>query len=158
MLEEIIYPEKLIDLREKIEKTIDLSGCRKIVSNNDCFLVFCFIEDKMASDFYSRVNNNYFMRNQFSFSKHKSKVYCCPVKLDKSLATLYLISKFKLSNIITSGDSLFDYKFNKLSDITILPKHAEFKIENAIYCKEEGIKSGEYILDYLYDYCLIGKM
>ena len=67
---------------------------------------------------------------------------------------MYLKSKFKLSKIITAGDSLFDYKFNKLSDIAILPKHAEFKIRDAIYCGEEGTKSGEYILDYLYNYCI----
>lgn len=148
----IIYPEKLIDLRDKIEKTADLSRCRKIVSNSDYFLVFCFRENEEASDFYSEVNTIYFMQNKFSFSQYKSKVYCYPNKLDKSLAVLYLKSKFKLSKIITAGDSLFDYKFNKLSDISILPKHAEFKIGDAIYCEEERTKSGEYILEYLYDH------
>ena len=150
--EEIIYPEKLIDLKESIEKTIDLSGCKDTRLHSGYFMLFCFREEKEALDFYNKVNTEYYKMNGFSFRRQKLKVYCYPNQLDKSLAVSYLINKNQLTNIITSGDSLFDYKFNKLGDIAILPKHAEFKIENAIYCEEEGIKSGEHILDYLYNY------
>lgn len=151
---EIIYPKKIIKLREKIEKTVDLSECRKILSNNDYFLMFCFREDEATSSFYNKVNTEQYTMNKFSFRKHKTRVYCYPNKLDKSLAVSYLTSKIQLTNTITSGDSLFDYEFSKLGDIAILPRHSKFKIEKAIYCKEEGIRSGEYIFDYLYNSCL----
>lgn len=145
----ILYPEKMRKIRGKIDRFTDLSTCRKFVSNSDYFFVYCFYNTEDAKKFYVQVESeNDFKESEVSFYVSGRKVYCYPRHLDKSLAVGYLQDKIQPDKTITSGDSLFDFKFNQLGDLTILPGHAEFLL-NGFCSKSCGIEAGEDILSVL---------
>lgn len=141
----IVYPEKMNKFASKVSESFDLPGCKKIVSNDDYFYIFSFYNHDSMLDFYNRITN-YYQEGDILFHHSRTKVYCYPRKLNKSLAVTHLLPKIESSYTITSGDSLFDHDFSELGNLAVLPGHAVFKTTNAVYCKDCGIMAGERIL------------
>lgn len=71
-------------------------------------------------------------------------------QVNKAVAVKYLIEKYHLTDIITSGDSQYDKSFTSLGDKILLPKHATFSYENAFVSEHTGVKACEDILHELY--------
>ncbi|MDU2360831.1 MAG: hypothetical protein E7D75_07760, partial [Campylobacter concisus] len=62
----------------------------------------------------------------------------------------YIVKKFNIKNLITSGDTEVDKEFTTRG-IAILPKHSSFKHDKAIITRKDKINSTEEILDYIND-------
>ncbi|MEG1002046.1 HAD family hydrolase [Clostridium sp.] len=75
-----------------------------------------------------------------------SKIFIINENINKIHAVNYIIRKFNLKNVITSGDSEVDLEFTT-KGICILPKHASFKHKEAEVTEKEGIYSTEEILE-----------
>lgn len=139
-----IFPERIRAVRKELEK-LDLSRLRKVVSNSDYFLVYCFYEKKDAYLFFKEAME-YCTDDKVNFFVSGRKVYCYPKILNKSLAVVYLISHENLGFTYTAGDTMFDSFFNLLGNQCLLPEHAEFNNSSAIVCGN-GIQAGEEILN-----------
>lgn len=144
----ILCPQKISDFQSKVSSVAKVAYCRKIVSNNDYFLVFCFHNAEDAFNFYNHLQT-YYKEEGLSFSISGRKIYCCPERLDKVLAVNHLQETMQPGITITSGDSLLDFNFNQRGDLALLPGHAEFLIPHGFYSKSCGIEAGEDILSVL---------
>lgn len=148
-----IINKKLI--KENINKSLDYlysnNICfRKIKSNDDNFFLIIFNDSKTAKYNYENIKN--IISPGLVLKLQNKKLYIIPEKLDKQIACSYLINEFKLTNIITAGDSNVDDNFVKCGDYIILPKHATFKNSDAIITNHDGIFAGEDIVNYLSQY------
>ena len=74
------------------------------------------------------------------------KIFIINKNIDKSFAVDYIIKKFNIKNLITSGDSEVDKEFTK-KGISILPKHSVFKHNNSIITNKNKIASTEDIVE-----------
>lgn len=119
---------------------------QKIHSNRDLFFVIVFSNKEYARQAWGQIKG----RSGFYYQYHLQgrKLYCTPTYLDKESAVEYLIKKYDLGNIYTSGDSFFDEGFTKLGT-SLLPAHAEFS-HGGYRTDFEGIKAGEEIIKKLY--------
>jgi hydroxymethylpyrimidine pyrophosphatase-like HAD family hydrolase len=91
-------------------------------------------------------------KTEYKLFRSKNKIYVVPKWLDKQIAVKYIIQKYKLQNMIVSGNNLIDKEFLSLEDLTvILPKHADKTLHSTanIITQAEGIEAGEEILEYV---------
>ncbi len=77
-----------------------------------------------------------------------AKVFFINENIDKINAVDYIIDRFKIENLITSGDSEVDRMFTTRG-ISILPKHCSFKSEKAIFTERDGIYSTDDLINIL---------
>lgn len=91
------------------------------------------------------------------FSNHKKifrvgiKVFVIHEKINKANAVDYIIKKFGLKNIITSGDSVVDEDFTR-HGVSLLPKHSSFRHDKSVITKKRGIFSTDELMDKLKEY------
>lgn len=76
------------------------------------------------------------------------KVFLIDEKINKINATDYIVDKYNILSLITSGDTIVDKDFTTRGT-SIIPAHASFRHENSIITKSKGIKSTEEILEYI---------
>lgn len=79
------------------------------------------------------------------------KIFIIHEKINKLKATDYIIEKFNMKNVITSGDTDVDCEFTQRG-LSILPKHSSFNHEYSIITKNHGIHSTDEILDFISEY------
>jgi hydroxymethylpyrimidine pyrophosphatase-like HAD family hydrolase len=89
---------------------------------------------------------------RYKMFNSKNKVYIVPYWLNKRGALEYIVKKYKLENLIVSGNSLIDREFlNIKNSRMILPCHANESLFNqsSIVTKSTGMQAGEEILRYV---------
>ena len=130
-----------LSLKLNIERVINMADFYTTLifkEENDALLALSKVK-KIAIDNYVIVRQG---RNIFIIKEWLNKAYA----LD------YLKKKYNFENIYSSGDSYYDAKFTGLDYVySIIPKHAAFRHKNSPVTKEEGIKAGEEILEYVLD-------
>lgn len=76
------------------------------------------------------------------------KIFLIDEKINKINATDYIIDKYGILNLVTSGDTAVDKDFTTRGE-SIIPAHSSFKHKNSIITKNKGIQSTEEILEYI---------
>lgn len=125
------------------ENNIEISSLK---TNKVFFISINFIDEKSLKK-YSKGIENIVDKNIYNICKQGKKLYIIPKNLNKSNAVNYLKNRFRMKNIITSGDSIVDTDFVKLGDIQIVPKHAIFRTKQSYVTTKKGIQAGEEILE-----------
>ena len=80
--------------------------------------------------------------------KIEAKIFIIHNRINKVYAVDYIIERFNIKKLITSGDTEVDREFTSRG-ITILPKHSSFKHEKSIITEKSKIHATEEILDYI---------
>ena len=141
----VLDESRVENFKNIVENRLDLFKCRKIISNDNYFLVYAFGNREDAEKFYIDLCEEY-VDNFFRYRLQGRKVYVCPVGLNKVLAVEWLKESLDLGTVITSGDSMFDEFFVAEGDIAYLPSHSDFIVEDAIVMENDSIFSGEDIV------------
>ena len=142
LIENINYLE---ELKEIYKESINIIDVRNI--ENFYITVKCK-DSEEANKFY------YIIKDKFSKNidvlKIEAKIFIIHKKINKVYAVDYIVKKFNIKNLITSGDTEVDKEFTTRG-IAILPKHSSFKHDKAIITRKDKINSTEEILDYIND-------
>lgn len=142
LIENINYIE---ELKEIYKESINIIDVRNI--ENFYITVKCK-DSEEANKFY------YIIKDKFSKNidvlKIEAKIFIIHKKINKVYAVDYIVKKFNIKNLITSGDTEVDKEFTTRG-IAILPKHSSFKHDKAIITRKDKINSTEEILDYIND-------
>lgn len=119
-------------------------------SNRDGFISIIF-HNEDESKTYQKELLRLVDLNIFKIDNQGKKIYVSPIELNKSIAVEYLKEICNMGSLIVSGDSSVDVDFTTLGDYCILPRHATFSHNDAIFTKNCGIEAGEEILNFVYN-------
>lgn len=146
----IIHPKLLRQEFSYVKKLCDEENIcyRNIKNNQDAFFVISFDTESSASKVFNILKEK-LSEKEFRLIQQHRKIYYCPIQLNKMLAVQYLLKKYDLGYVITSGDSMFDKCFTALGNSIFLPTHATFSHLKAIRTMECGMLAGEEIITFL---------
>ena len=136
----IKYLEKL---KEEYKELIGIIEVRNI---EDFYITVKCVDSHEADKFYNIVSNSF--DKNINVLKIEAKIFIIHNRINKVYAVDYIIERFNIKNLITSGDTEVDREFTSRG-ITILPKHSSFKHEKAIITEKSKIHATEEILDYI---------
>ena len=141
---------KIVDTKE-VEEDIkyikSLNIDYKEVRNIEGFYVAIKLEtEELADEAYDLLKDKF--QNYKKVIKIWTKIFIIHEEINKLRATDYIIDRFNMKNIITSGDSQVDSEFTKRG-ISIIPKHSSFRHKGAIVTMQEGIYSADELMDKL---------
>lgn len=125
---------------EQFNKEIKVLEIRNI--ENFYITIKCSTNED-ANRFYEKVYNKF--NNNLNIIKIGVKIFVISKNIDKAFAVDYIVERFGIKKLITSGDSEVDREFTKRG-ISILPKHSVFRHENSIITNKSKINSTEDIL------------
>ena len=131
----------LRQLSEKFKEEIKVLEVRNI--ENFYITIKCLTAED-ADKFYEKIKESF--KENLKIIKIEVKIFIINKNIDKSFAVDYIIKKFNIKNLITSGDSEVDKEFTKRG-ISILPKHSAFKHNNSIITNKNKIASTEDIVE-----------
>ena len=131
----------LRQLSEKFKEEIKVLEVRNI--ENFYITIKCLTTED-ADKFYEKIKESF--KENLKIIKIEVKIFIINKNIDKSFAVDYIIKKFNIKNLITSGDSEVDKEFTK-KGISILPKHSVFKHNNSIITNKNKIASTEDIVE-----------
>lgn len=141
---------KVIDIKEVEEDIRSIKSLNinyQEVRNIEGFYVAIkFESDKLADEAYNLLKDKF--QSYKEVIKIWSKIFIIHKEINKLRATDYIIDRFNMKNIITSGDSQVDSEFTKRG-ISIIPKHSSFRHKGSIITKQEGIYSADELMDKL---------
>lgn len=152
VIESIVDNKKLLEninileaLKDKYKDDINIIEVRNIEN--------LYIEVKSAdidegTKFYNIIKN--YFEDNLEVIQIKSKIFIIHKRINKIAAVDYIVDKYGIKNLITSGDSIVDEEFTKRG-ISILPKHASFRHNKSIITEKEGIYSTEEIIEKIKD-------
>ena len=136
----IDYLEKL---KEEYKKLIGVIEVRNI---EDFYITVKCIDSYEAEKFYNIISDKF--HKNINVLKIEAKIFIIHNRINKVYAVDYIIERFNIKKLITSGDTEVDREFTSRG-ITILPKHSSFKHEKAIITEKSKIHATEEILDYI---------
>ena len=138
--ENINYLEKL---KKKYKERIGVIEIRNI---EDSYITVKCIDSYEAEKLYNIINNKF--GKNINVLRIEAKIFIIHNRINKVYAVDYIIERFNIKKLITSGDTEVDREFTSRG-ITILPKHSSFKHEKAIITEKSKIHATEEILDYI---------
>lgn len=138
--ENINYLEKL---KEEYKERIGVIEIRNI---EDFYITVKCIDSYEAEKLYNIINNKF--GKNINVLRIEAKIFIIHNRINKVYAVDYIIERFNIKKLITSGDTEVDREFTSRG-ITILPKHSSFKHEKAIITEKSKIHATEEILDYI---------
>lgn len=130
----------LNNMKEKLKGKINIIEVRNI--ENFYITVKCASSED-ATKFYKEIKDSF--SSEVKVIKIKAKIFIINKKINKLKALDYIVDKYGIKHLITSGDSEVDKGFTTRG-ISILPKHSSFKNENSIITNDSNIKATEEIL------------
>ena len=136
----IKYLEKL---KEEYKERIGVIEIRNI---EDFYITVKCIDSYEAEKLYNIINNKF--DKNINVLRIEAKIFIIHNRINKVYAVDYIIKRFNIKKLITSGDTEVDREFTSRG-ITILPKHSSFKHEKAIITEKSKIHATEEILDYI---------
>ena len=136
----IKYLEKL---KEEYKERIGVIEIRNI---EDFYITVKCIDSYEAEKLYNIINNKF--GKNINVLRIEAKIFIIHNRINKVYAVDYIIKRFNIKKLITSGDTEVDREFTSRG-ITILPKHSSFKHEKAIITEKSKIHATEEILDYI---------
>ena len=138
--ENINYLEKL---KKEYKERIGVIEIRNI---EDSYITVKSIDSYEAEKLYNIINNKF--GKNINVLRIEAKIFIIHNIINKVYAVDYIIERFNIKKLITSGDTEVDREFTSRG-ITILPKHSSFKHEKAIITEKSKIHATEEILDYI---------
>ena len=138
--ENINYLEKL---KKEYKERIGVIEIRNI---EDSYITVKCIDSYEAEKLYNIINNKF--GKNINVLRIEAKIFIIHNRINKVYAVDYIIERFNIKKLITSGDTEVDREFTSRG-ITILPKHSSFKHEKAIITEKSKIHATEEILDYI---------
>lgn len=149
-MEKIVHPTELFRVYEDVQEVLKQLGISywNITCNQSLFFVLSFDTKEEACSAHAILEQLY-TDERFTFVCQGRKLYYLPIRLNKSLAVSYLKETYSLSNLVTSGDSLFDEDFTALGDMIFLPEHATFHHSKEIRSQNHGMAAGEELVHFL---------
>ena len=136
----IKYLEKL---KEEYKELIGIIEVRNI---EDFYITVKCVDSHEADKLYNIISNSF--DKNINVLKIEAKIFIIHNRINKVYAVDYIIEKFNIKKLITSGDTEVDREFTSRG-ISILPKHSSFKHEKAIITEKSKIHATEEILDYI---------
>lgn len=136
----IKYLEKL---KEEYKELIGIIEVRNI---EDFYITVKCVDSHEADKFYNIISNSF--DKNINVLKIEAKIFIIHNRINKVYAVDYIIEKFNIKKLITSGDTEVDREFTSRG-IAILPKHSSFKHEKSIITERSKIHATEEILDYI---------
>lgn len=136
----IKYLEKL---KEEYKERIGVIEVRNI---EKFYITVKCIDSYEAEKFYNIINHKF--DKNINVLRIEAKIFIIHNRINKVYAVDYIIKRFNIKKLITSGDTEVDREFTSRG-ITILPKHSSFKHEKAIITEKSKIHATEEILDYI---------
>lgn len=136
----IKYLEKL---KEEYKERIGVIEIRNI---EDFYITVKCIDSYEAEKLYNIINHKF--DKNINVLRIEAKIFIIHNRINKVYAVDYIIKRFNIKKLITSGDTEVDREFTSRG-ITILPKHSSFKHEKAIITEKSKIHATEEILDYI---------
>lgn len=133
----------LLELKEKYKEKIKVLEVRNI----EDFYITIKCENSIEAEKFHEIIKDKFDEELIVF-RIDAKIFIIHKEINKVHAVDYIIDKFNIKRLITSGDSEVDEQFTKRG-ISILPKHSSFKHEKAIITEKSNIKSTEDILEFI---------
>lgn len=121
-------------------------GCLEVRNIEDFYITVKFETGDLAAKSYELIKDKF--KIGIEVIKIGVKIFIINEKINKLMATDYIIGKFDMKNIITSGDSQVDREFTKRG-VSILPKHSSFIHEESIITLKDGIYATDDLLDRL---------
>lgn len=143
-----IVTREEVEEKIKLLKTLNIISC-DIRNIEDFYIAIKFDSIKDADDSFNIIKDNFKCPDKVI--KVHSKIFIINENINKIYAVNYIIEKFNLQNVITSGDSEVDKEFTTKGKC-ILPRHASFMHENANITEKEGVHSTEDILEIIKGY------
>ncbi|MDU4883148.1 HAD family hydrolase [uncultured Clostridium sp.] len=133
----------LENLKEEYKELIGIIEVRNI---EDFYITVKCVDSHEADKFYNIISNSF--DKSINVLKIEAKIFIIHNRINKVYAVDYIIEKFNIKKLITSGDTDVDKEFTSRG-IAILPKHSSFKHEKAIITERNKIHATEEILDYI---------
>lgn len=133
----------LSELKENHKEDIKVIEIRNI---EDSYITVKCIDSYEAEKLYNIINNKF--GKNINVLRIEAKIFIIHNRINKVYAVDYIIERFNIKKLITSGDTEVDREFTSRG-ITILPKHSSFKHEKAIITEKSKIHATEEILDYI---------
>ncbi|MEG2353995.1 MAG: HAD hydrolase family protein [Clostridium sp.] len=133
----------LNELHIKFKEKINILEVRNI---EDFYITVKCLNSDEADKFYEIIKNSF--EKHIEVIKIEAKIFIIHEGVNKLPALDYVVERFKIKRLITSGDSEVDREFT-MRGISVLPKHCEFKHKDSIVTKKSAINSTEEILDFV---------
>lgn len=133
----------LENLKKEYKERIGVIEIRNI---EDSYITVKCIDSYEAEKLYNIINNKF--GKNINVLRIEAKIFIIHNRINKVYAVDYIIERFNIKKLITSGDTEVDREFTSRG-ITILPKHSSFKHEKAIITEKSKIHATEEILDYI---------
>ena len=133
----------LENLKEEYKELIGIIEVRNI---EDFYITVKCVNSNKADKFYNIISNSF--DKSINVLNIEAKIFIIHNRINKVYAVDYIIERFNIKKLITSGDTEVDREFTSRG-ITILPKHSSFKYEKAIITEKSKIHATEEILDYI---------
>lgn len=140
LLEDIDYLE---ELKDKLSEDINILEIRNI---ENFYITIKCSNSLEAEKFFDIVKDKF--NEELRVIRIEAKIFIIHHKINKIYAVDYIVGKFNIKNLVTSGDSEVDKEFTTRG-ISILPNHSSFKHKKSIVTRKSNIKSTEEILDKL---------
>ena len=138
LLQNIDYLEKV---KEKNKETIEVLEVRNI---EDFYITVKCANEYEATKLYEIIKDSF--DRSLKVIQIEAKIFIIHESINKLPALEYIVDKYKIENLITSGDSVVDKEFTT-KGTSILPRHSSFQHENSIITHKSFINSTEDILD-----------
>lgn len=142
------YMRNFVTMRE-IENNINAINelnirYEEIINIEDFYINVKFKNDEEAIEKYKIIYDKF--DKNFMVGQVAAKVFIINKNINKIKAVDYIIKKYNINKLITSGDSDVDKEFTTRGQ-AILPKHSTFTHKNAIVTKQKGIYATDELLN-----------